>query len=149
MPDKYPSRGLCTCGKPFPSPWPSPSLPMTSCSRDPPIKPNFFTWWSHHSDFEGVQNTTYIKYFIGFVNLHEIRLVTDTYLQGCINVWTELLKWMFRLSHHTLPGLLLGVLEKLNSQSKRSEDYPKLLTMCTDLKQEIKVWLVFYPYVST
>ncbi|XP_027237585.1 fatty-acid amide hydrolase 2-A isoform X2 [Penaeus vannamei] len=58
--------------------------------------------------------------------------------KGCINVWTELLKWMFRLSHHTLPGLLLGVLEKLNSQSKRSEDYPKLLTMCTDLKQEIK-----------
>ncbi|XP_045581637.2 fatty-acid amide hydrolase 2 isoform X1 [Procambarus clarkii] len=58
--------------------------------------------------------------------------------QGEINVWLELVKWCMRLSKHTLPGLLLGVLEKLNNYSKNSGDFPKLLTMCADLRSEIK-----------
>ncbi|XP_066968821.1 fatty-acid amide hydrolase 2 isoform X1 [Macrobrachium rosenbergii] len=58
--------------------------------------------------------------------------------KGSVNVWFELIKWIFRISHHTLPGLLLGVLEKLNNLGKTSEDFPKMLTMCTDLRNEIK-----------
>ncbi|XP_064116184.1 fatty-acid amide hydrolase 2-like isoform X1 [Macrobrachium nipponense] len=58
--------------------------------------------------------------------------------KGSVNIWFELIKWIFRISHHTLPGLLLGVLEKLNNLAKSSEDYPKMLTMCTDLRNEIK-----------
>ncbi|XP_069939006.1 fatty-acid amide hydrolase 2-A isoform X2 [Cherax quadricarinatus] len=59
--------------------------------------------------------------------------------KGEINVWMELIKWCVRLSKHTLPGLLLGVLEKLNNYKKNSSAYPKLLTMCADLRSEIKV----------
>ena len=59
--------------------------------------------------------------------------------QGNVNIWIELVKWIFRISHHTLPGLLLGILEKLNNYSKASEDFTKLLMMCTDLRNEIKV----------
>lgn len=58
--------------------------------------------------------------------------------KGEINVWMELIKWCVRLSKHTLPGLLLGVLEKLNNYKKNSSAYPKLLTMCADLRSEIK-----------
>ncbi|KAK7077967.1 Fatty-acid amide hydrolase 2 [Halocaridina rubra] len=58
--------------------------------------------------------------------------------KGSVNVWLELLKWMFRLSKHTLPGLLLGIFEKLNNYNKSTDNFPKLLTMCADLKSEIK-----------
>lgn len=58
--------------------------------------------------------------------------------KGSINVWMELLKWCLCCSKHTFPGLLLGVLEKLNNHHKQSDDFPKLLAMCADLKQEMK-----------
>lgn len=58
--------------------------------------------------------------------------------KGNLNVWMELVKWCLRISHNTLPGLLLGMIEKLNGVSKRSEFFPKLLTMCADLRKEIK-----------
>ncbi|KAK3856450.1 hypothetical protein Pcinc_037230 [Petrolisthes cinctipes] len=61
-----------------------------------------------------------------------------TLKKGNLNVWTEMAKWCLRCSHNTLPGLLLGIIEKLNNASKKSESFPKLLTMCDDLRKEIK-----------
>lgn len=58
--------------------------------------------------------------------------------KGSINVWLEFIKWIFRISHHTLAGLFLGILEKLNAHHKASDDFPKLLTMCADLRNELK-----------
>ncbi|XP_042243398.1 fatty-acid amide hydrolase 2-like [Homarus americanus] len=58
--------------------------------------------------------------------------------KGEVNIWFESVKWCFRLSKHTLPGLLLGVFEKFNNYSKRLENFPKLLTMCADLRSELK-----------
>ncbi|XP_076060373.1 fatty-acid amide hydrolase 2 isoform X2 [Oratosquilla oratoria] len=58
--------------------------------------------------------------------------------KGCINVWWEVMKWSLRLSKHTMPALLLGIFEKFFTYSKTTEEYPKLLTMCSDLKSELK-----------
>ena len=54
-------------------------------------------------------------------------------------MWTELVKWCFRCSKHTFAALLLGVLEKFNNHNKHTENFTKLLAMCADLKQEMKV----------
>ncbi|XP_071538036.1 fatty-acid amide hydrolase 2 isoform X3 [Panulirus ornatus] len=58
--------------------------------------------------------------------------------KGSVNIWIEAVKWCVRLSRHTLPGILLGLMEKLFTHGKNSESYPKLLTMCADLRSEIK-----------
>ncbi|CAL4093751.1 unnamed protein product, partial [Meganyctiphanes norvegica] len=55
---------------------------------------------------------------------------------GSINVWLELVKWIFRLSKHTLPALALCVVEKFND--KQNENFTKMLAMCDDLRTELK-----------
>jgi len=47
--------------------------------------------------------------------------------KGVVNPWVELIKWIFNLSHHTLPALGLGVMEKfVSTTSKEHHEYLEL-----------------------
>ena len=65
---------------------------------------------------------------------------TPSAMQGSVNIWWESLKWLLRLSRHTLPALLLGVLEKLsNAQLRHTPEARRLIAACEALKHELKV----------
>ncbi|KAG0729044.1 Fatty-acid amide hydrolase 2 [Chionoecetes opilio] len=79
-------------------------------------------------------------YFAKLSNVEEAHTFCEELAlkKGSINVWLELAKWCVRCSKHTFPGLLLGVMEKVSNRHKQTEDFPKLLAMCADLRQEMK-----------
>lgn len=58
--------------------------------------------------------------------------------KGTVNVFTEILKLPFGLSHHTFPVLSVGVLEQLN-HAYGSDHHKKNLRSCDNLKLEFQV----------
>lgn len=57
--------------------------------------------------------------------------------KGEINVYFELIKWIFRCSSHTLPALTVGLLEKLG-MGKKKEEMDAISNMCMNLQQDFQ-----------
>ena len=58
--------------------------------------------------------------------------------KGRVNIWIEIIKFIFRISYNTAPAMMLGVLEKFAPRHQQSPEFPKLLTKTTDLRKELK-----------
>lgn len=67
--------------------------------------------------------------------------------KGKVNIIKEILKFPFGLSHHTLPILCIGLLEKFNPQYN-SPKHLNFVNMCKELLEEFQVRFFFLLRIS-